>query len=93
GKIGYNEDSINAVKFLLLKKQLKKNIDTQTLEDVACLVFLEFYFLQFSEKYSENKLIGIIQKTWKKMSDKGHKAVLELKFSPNALSLITKALY
>ena len=93
GKIGYSEDSINAVKFLLLKKQLKKNIDTQTLEDVACLVFLEFYFLQFSEKYSENKLIGIIQKTWKKMSDKGHKAALELKFSPNALSLITKALY
>ncbi len=93
GKIGYSEDSINAVKFLLLKKQLKKNIDTQTLEDVACLVFLEFYFLQFSEKFSENKLIGIIQKTWKKMSDKGHKAALELKFSPNALSLITKALY
>ncbi len=92
GKIGYSEDRINAVKFLLLKKQLKKNIDTQTLEDVACLVFLEFYFLQFSEKYSEDKLIGIIQKTWKKMSDKGHKAALELKFSPNALSLITKAL-
>jgi len=92
GEIGYSEDSINAVKFLLLKKQLKKNIETQTLEDVACLVFLEFYFLQFSEKYPEKKLIEIIQKTWKKMSEKGHIAALELKLSKKALSLITKAL-
>jgi predicted transcriptional regulator len=90
--VGYNDEVIDDVSFLLLKKQLKKNADTQTLEDVICLVFLDFYFLKFSEKYSEEKLIDIVQKTWKKMSDKGHKAALELNLPASALALITKAL-
>lgn len=91
-EVGYGEETINEVQFLLLKKQLKKNADTQTLEDVVCLVFLEFYFSKFSEKYSEEKLIEIVQKTWKKMSDKGHEAALELSLPESSLALITKAL-
>ncbi len=91
-KVGYNQELIDEVEFLLLKKQLKKNADTQTLEDVVCLVFLEFYFSKFSEKYTEDKLIDILQKTWKKMSDEGHKAALALSLPENALSLISKAL-
>ena len=90
--IDYDAQTVADVAFLLLKKQLKKNTDTQTLEDVVCLVFLDFYFLKFSKKYSEEKLIGIIQKTWKKMSEKGRKAALELKLPASALALITKAL-
>jgi len=90
--IGYDAQTIADVTFLLLKKQLKKNADTQTLEDVVCLVFLNFYFLKFSKKYSEEKLIDIVQKTWKKMSEKGHKAALELKLPASAFALITKAL-
>lgn len=90
--VGYNQELIDEVEFLLLKKQLKKNADTQTLEDVVCLVFLEFYFSKFSEKYTEDKLIDILQKTWKKMSVEGHKAALALSLPENALSLISKAL-
>ena len=90
--VGYDAETIAQVEFLLLKKQLKKNEDTQTLEDVVCLVFLEFYFLKFSEKYVEEKLIDIIQKTWKKMSEKGHDAALKLDFPKSALTLISKAL-
>jgi hypothetical protein len=90
--IDYDAQTVADVAFLLLKKQLKKNTDTQTLEDVVCLVFLDFYFLKFSKKYSEEKLIGIIQKTWIKMSEKGRKAALELKLPASALALITKAL-
>lgn len=90
--VGYDNDTIEQVEFLLLKKQLKKNAETQTLEDVVCLVFLEFYFLKFSKKYTEEKLIDIVQKTWKKMSGKGHEAALELNLPKDALALITKAL-
>jgi len=89
---GYDNQTIADVEFLLLKKQLKKNADTQTLEDVVCLVFLEFYFAKFSKKYSEEKLIDIVQKTWAKMSEKGHEAALELKLSESSLALIAKAL-
>lgn len=91
-EVGYSEEEIAEVAFLLQKKQLKKNADTQTLEDVVCLVFLEFYFSKFSEKYSEEKLIDIIQKTWKKMSEKGHEAALKINYTNAALNLIQKAL-
>ncbi|MCK0145415.1 DUF4202 domain-containing protein [Arenibacter sp. F26102] len=91
-EVGYNQEMIDQVGFLLEKKQLKKNADTQTLEDVICLVFLEFYFEPFSHKYPEEKLLDILQKTWRKMSEKGHEAALKLPLSQESLQLIGKAL-
>lgn len=90
--IGYDQKIIDTVVFLLEKKQLKKNEETQALEDVICLVFLEFYFEPFAKKYSEEKLIDILQKTWRKMSDKGQQAALKLPLSKNSLALVGKAL-
>ena len=91
-EVGYSEETINTVKFLLEKKQLKKNEETQTLEDVICLVFLEHYFEPFAAKHPEDKTIAILQKTWRKMSDKGHTAALKLPLSKSALGLVTKAI-
>lgn len=91
-EVGYDQKTIETVAFLLEKKQLKKNEETQTLEDVICLVFLEFYFEPFIEKHSEEKLIDILQKTWRKMSNKGHQAALKLPLSEGALALVGKAL-
>ncbi len=91
-EVGYDQKTIDTVAFLLEKKQLKKNEETQTLEDVICLVFLEFYFEPFIEKHSEEKLIDILQKTWRKMSNKGHEAALKLPLSEGALALVGKAL-
>lgn len=90
--VGYDEETIQNVKFLLEKKQLKKNEMTQTLEDVICLVFLEFYFEKFSEKYSEDKLSDILKKTWRKMSAKGQESAMELELSDRSKSLISKAI-
>jgi len=90
--IGYSEDTISKVKFLLEKKQLKKNEETQTLEDVICLVFLEHYFEPFAAKHPEDKTIDILQKTWRKMSKKGQDAALKLPLSENALQLVSKAI-
>ncbi len=91
-EVGYSEEIISKVSFLLEKKQLKKNEETQTLEDVICLVFLEHYFEPFAAKHPEEKTIDILQKTWRKMSDKGHKAALALSLSNDALNLISKAI-
>ncbi|APA64234.1 DUF4202 domain-containing protein [Maribacter sp. 1_2014MBL_MicDiv] len=91
--IGYDKETIDNVKFLLQKKQLKKNEETQTLEDVICLVFLEFYFEPFAHKHPEDKTIDILQKTWRKMSTKGQEAALELPLSKFSLDLITKAVH
>jgi hypothetical protein len=90
---GYDQETIEKVAFLLEKKQLKRNEETQTLEDVICLVFLEFYFDAFAKEHSEKKLIDILQKTWRKMSDEGHKAAHRLPLSKTAVDLIAKALH
>ncbi|ADY28574.1 MULTISPECIES: DUF4202 domain-containing protein [Cellulophaga] len=90
--VGYDQNTIEKVAFLLEKKQLKKNEETQTLEDVICLVFLEYYFEPFAKKYSEEKLIDILQKTWRKMSKEGQDAALKLPLSKSSLELVGKAL-
>lgn len=72
---GYDNGLIERVESAVAKKHLKENADTQLLEDVTDLVFLEHYILEFAGKhpeYSEEKWIDIIQKTWKKMSDEAH---------------------
>jgi len=90
--VGYEQDVIQEVEVMLLKKQLKKNELTQALEDVICLVFLEFYFDEFITKHTEEKLIDIVQKTWAKMSESGHTAALKLPFSEKGLEMVQKAL-
>ncbi|MEP3210605.1 MAG: DUF4202 domain-containing protein [Maribacter sp.] len=91
-KVGYSKEVINQVQFLLEKKHLKKNEETQTLEDVICLVFLEYYFEPFAAKHPEEKTIAILRKTWRKMSDKGQTAALKLPLSESALQLVSRAI-
>lgn len=76
---GYDDAMCERVKALLQKDRIKlDDPDGQTLEDVICLVFLEFYFVPFAPHYAEPKLISIVQRTWKKMSDRGHETALTL---------------
>jgi hypothetical protein len=75
---GYDEDTIKRVASLVRKDRLSDDPETQTLEDVACLVFLESYFTTFARKHDEEKLVSIVRKTWKKMTPRGHGAALTL---------------
>lgn len=96
-EVGYDEAMIEAVSQIVGKRGLKTNPETQMLEDVAALVFLESYMAGFaSEKadYSEEKWLGIIGKTWKKMSEAGRAFALSGQIAlPQALlPLIQKAI-
>ena len=76
---GYDEETINRVKQAVGKRGLKTNPDTQLVEDVIDLVFIEHYMLDFAGKhpeYSEEKWIDIIRKTWNKMSPQAHEFAL-----------------
>ena len=71
---GYENEFIERVKLAISKKSLKTNADTQLLEDVIALVFIEHYMQAFADKhpeYDEEKWIDIIRKTWDKMSERG----------------------
>lgn len=91
-EIGFDSEIIDRVAFLLQKKRLKKDDETQTLEDVICLVFLEYYYEAFFKKHTPEKVIDIVQKTWKKMSEKGHEAALRITYSDKGFQLIQDAL-
>ena len=68
---GYDEESVERAKKAVGKRALKINPDSQLLEDIADLVFIEHYMLEFVEKhpeYDEDKWLDIIRKTWSKMS-------------------------
>ncbi|MYM62769.1 DUF4202 domain-containing protein [Pseudomaricurvus sp. HS19] len=89
---GYSEDEQQRVATILQKKQLKRDAEVQTLEDVACLVFLEYYLNEFAGKHEHQKLLDIVRKTWNKMSDEGHAAALQLPLSANMLDMVKEAL-
>lgn len=96
-KAGYAEDDIDRVKLAVSKKALKKNPDTQLLENIAALVFIEHYMLEFAGKhpeYDEAKWIDIIRKTWRKMSEQAQQFALSgsIKLPEPLVPLIQKAL-
>jgi hypothetical protein len=68
---GYGEEVIGRVRESVAKKKIKENPDTQVLEDVTDLVFIEHYMQAFVDKhpeYDEDKWLDIVRKTWNKMS-------------------------
>ena len=88
---GYEDETVTHVESLLKKRNLKADSECQTLEDVICLVFLEFYFADFAAQHDEPKLIRILQRTWAKMSERGHQAALQLPLPPHLAQLVQKA--
>ncbi|MBK9161187.1 MAG: DUF4202 domain-containing protein [Nitrosomonadales bacterium] len=93
---GYDDRMIARVKTVVGKKELKSNPETQMMEDVVDLVFLEHYMTGFAAQhpeYDEAKWILIIRKTWDKMSKYAHEFALSSRIKlPEALvPLILKA--
>jgi len=91
-QVGFDDQFTDRVKAIILKKLIKKNEESQTLEDTICLVFLDYYFEEFSAKHHDEKVIDILKKTWIKMSDKGHEAALKLPFSDKSMALVKQAI-
>ncbi|GAD99347.1 glutamyl-tRNA synthetase [Paecilomyces variotii No. 5] len=89
---GYSEAEAARVAALVRKEDLKQDQETQALEDVACLVFLDDQFEEFEKGYDEEKIISILRKTWGKMSERGHELALQIQMSDRAKELVGKAL-
>ena len=73
------------------KKQLRQNSDTQLLEDVICLVFVQYYLEPFAALHEDEKVIDILKKTLKKISSRGIEEVLKISVSDKVKTLIQKA--
>jgi hypothetical protein len=87
-------EDVARVAALIRKENLAGDEETQALEDVACLVFLDDQFDGFERKpeIDEDKVISILRKTWGKMSARGRELALGMELSERAKALIGKAL-
>ncbi|KAI0866268.1 hypothetical protein F4860DRAFT_215559 [Xylaria cubensis] len=85
---------IDRVAALVRKENLAADPETQVLEDVACLVFLDDQLDDFEKRddVDEDKMVNILRKTWAKMSPRGREIALGMKLSERATMLVTKAL-
>ncbi|MEE9444441.1 MAG: DUF4202 domain-containing protein [Cocleimonas sp.] len=96
-KVGYDDAVTERVQLAIGKKNIKTNKDTQILEDVAALTFIEHYMTAMYENfpmYDEEKWIDIIIRTWKKMSEDAQVFALsgDLKLPEDLVPVIQKAL-
>ena len=89
---GYDAQTIERVQSLIKKQRMKTDPESQTLEDVVCLVFLDFYFGEFAKKHDEQKVISIIKKTWRKMSEQGHQWAKSIELDNTSRQLMDQAL-
>lgn len=91
---GYSADDIALVGTFLRKERLKRDADSQALENVVDVVFLDFYWDDFVTKfadYDDDKLIDIVGKTLRKMSSHGHAAALALDLPPETARIVLAA--
>ena len=76
------------------KSGLRTNPGTQALEDAAVLVFLESEIQAFAAQHAEyprEKFVGILRKTWRKMSPRAQDLARGLALAPPIAALVGEA--
>lgn len=91
-EVGYDDETIQRVQALNLKKNFPADPESRVLEDALCLVFLEFQFADLAAKTAEDKIINAVQKTWKKMTPAARERALALPLGPKEKELVGRAL-
>jgi len=91
---GITADEAEAAAVWISKTGLKSNAGTQALEDAAVLVFLEHEINGFAAShahYPREKFIGILRKSWNKISPTAQTFAAQLPFPPAIASLVEEA--
>jgi hypothetical protein len=89
---GYDGPTVTRVQDLIRKRNFPRNPEGRVLEDALCLVFLETQFAETAAKTGDEKMIGILQKTWRKMTPQAQEIALTIPMTPECRALVEKAL-
>jgi hypothetical protein len=90
--VGYDAATIDRVQHLIRKRNFPRDEEGRVLEDALCLLFLETQFAETVEKTGEEKMIGILQKTWRKMTPQAQQIALTIPMSESCRALVKQAL-
>jgi len=91
-EVGYDEATVSRVQDLVRKRNFPRVPDGRVLEDALCLMFLETQFAETTAKTGDEKMIGILQKSWRKMTPQAQQIALTIPMTPECRALIEKAL-
>lgn len=75
---GYPEADAERVARIIRKEGIKRDPEVQALEDVACLVFMRWYFAGFAPGHDPEKVFHIVARTARKMSPDGRAEAAKL---------------
>jgi Domain of unknown function (DUF4202) len=89
---GCSPELMARVQELNLKKNLGQDPELQTLEDGLCLVTLQYQLTDLVRKTDPDKMVSILQKTWKKMSTQARDEATQLAYPEDQLKLLSQAL-
>jgi hypothetical protein len=79
---------IDRVSKLLRKQGLGRDPETQILEDCACLVFIEMFYMDFAPTQDREKMIDIVQKTLRRMSESAKEHAMKLPAAVHVAKLL-----
>jgi hypothetical protein len=91
-EVGYAVSMVERVRTLISKRTWPEDPEARVLEDALCLVFLERQFDALAARATEEKMIGAIQKVWKKMTPHAREVAGSLSFSALGKDLLGRAL-
>jgi hypothetical protein len=91
-EVGYDKATTARVQDLIHKRNFPRNLEGCVLEDALCLVFLETQFAETTAKTGDEKMIGILQKTWRKMTPQAHQIALTMPMTAECRAIVEKAL-
>ncbi len=89
--LNFEDNTIERVQTILMKRGIKQDAEVQVMENALCLVFLQYQFEEFRVG-NEEKIVDIIRKSLLKMDEAGRKQALTLEYSPAGLAIINEAL-
>jgi len=87
----YQDEMVQRVQRIILKKSLGTDPEAQTIEDALCLVFLETQFTDLRRKEPEEKMIDILRKSWQKMSSRAREEALHLRLASEDRAFLMRA--
>jgi hypothetical protein len=91
---GYSAAEIAQVGKMIRKEELKRDAESQALENVAAVVFVEHQLADFiaaHPDYDDAKVAGILRKTLRKMDGVGHAGALALDLTAHGKRLVALA--
>lgn len=89
---GYGSSAIERVQTLIRRDNLASDADTQTVEDAACLVFIETQLAAVESRFEHAHLLDVIRKTARKMSPAALAAVGQIDLGEHEQALLAEAL-